>query len=263
MSINSYLENLAGELILSSLEKDSIKTSINALKIRLNSYFESEIEEQFVFGSYPRVTILPRKVDDDSDIDYMIVFDNLNNYKPQTFLDRLRRFAEIKYSTSEIYQSSPTMVLELNHIKFELVPAYKSYSGMYYISDGNGGWMSTYPNDFNEQLTKANNNNNMYKIKPLVRLIKEWNVKVNYHDLTSYKIEERIAYNMTYSYYSCTSYVDYVKKAFNELKNITYSTSVKNRIDLALSRIDRATEYENDNMPYTALGEIKKVFPEV
>ena len=154
------------------------------------------------------------------------------------------------------------MVLELNHIKFELVPAYKSYSGIYYISDGNGGWMATYPNDFNAQLTKANNNNS-YKIKPLVRLIKEWNVKVNYHDLTSYKIEERIAYNMDYSYYSCTSYVDYVKKAFNELKNITYSNSVRNRIDLALNRIDKAIEYENDNMPYSALAEIKKVFPEV
>lgn len=262
MSVNSYLDDLAGKLILTTSEKDSIKTSIDTLKSRLNSYFGSEVKEQFEFGSYTRATILPRKVDEDSDIDYMVVFDNSNNYKPQTFLDKLRRFAEAKYSTSEIYQSSPTMVLELNHIKFELVPAYKSYSGTYYISDGNGGWMATYPNDFNTQLTTANNNNS-YKIKPLVRLIKEWNVKVNYHDLTSYKIEERIAYNMTYSYYSCTSYVSYIKKAFNELKNITYNTSVKNRIDLALSRIDKAIEYENDNMPYTALIEIKKVFPEV
>lgn len=262
MSVNSYLENLAGELILSSTEKDSIRISINTLYTRLNLYFESDIEEKFVFGSYSRVTILPRKVDENSDIDCMIVFDNSNNYKPQTFLDKLRRFAKAKYSTSEIYQSSPTIVLELNHIKFELVPAYKSYSGIYYISDGNGGWMATYPNDFNVQLTKANNNN-FFKVKPLVRLIKEWNVKVNYHDLTSYKIEERIAYNMVYSYYSCTSYVDYVKEAFKELKNITYSSSVRNRIDLALSRIDKAIEYENDNMLYLALVEIKKVFPEV
>ncbi len=262
MSVNSYLENLAGKLILSSSEKDSIKTSIDTLEYRLNSYFGSDIEEQFEFGSYPRVTILPRKVDDDSDVDYMVVFDNSNNYKPQTFLDRLRKFAEAKYSTSEIYQSSPTMVLELNHIKFELVPAYKSYSGTYYISDGKGGWMSTFPNDFNSQLTKANNNNS-YKIKPLVRLIKEWNVKVNYHDLTSYKIEERIAYNMDYSYIYCTSYTDYAKEAFNQLKNITYDSSIRNRIDTALERIDKALKYEKDNMPYSALGEIKKVFPEV
>ena len=96
---------------------------------------------------------MPRKVDENSDVDYMIVFDNSNNYKPQTFLDRLKRFTEAKYSTSEIYQSSPTIVLELNKIKFELVPAYNSW-GTYNIPDGNGGWMPTYPNDFNDKLLK-------------------------------------------------------------------------------------------------------------
>lgn len=44
--------------------------------------------------------------------------------------------------------------------------------------------MPTYPNDFNNTLTETNNNNS-YKIKPLVRLIKHWNVNVNYRDLTS------------------------------------------------------------------------------
>lgn len=111
---------------------------------------------------------MPRKVDENSDVDYMIVFDNSNNYKPQTFLDRLKRFAETKYSTSEIYQSSPTIVLELNKIKFELVPAYNSW-GTYYIPDGNGGWMPTYPNDFNDKLTETNNNNS-YKILFLLNI---------------------------------------------------------------------------------------------
>ena len=56
MSVNSYLEDLANKLILSSSEKDSITTSINTLKIRLDSYFGSELEEHFTFGSYARVT---------------------------------------------------------------------------------------------------------------------------------------------------------------------------------------------------------------
>lgn len=262
MTVNSYLENLVSKLILSSSEKDSITTSINTLQSRLNSYFGIELEEHFAFGSYTRVTILPRKVDDNSDVDYMVVFDNTNNYKPQTFLDKLRRFAEAKYSTSEIYQSSPTMVLELNHIKFELVPAYKSYSGTYYISDGNGSWIATYPNDFNTLLTKVNNNNS-YKIKPLVRLIKEWNVKVNNHDLTSYKIEEKIAYNMEYSYFSCNSYTDYAKEAFKQIKNITYDSRINNRIDRAIEIINKALELEKYGMPYSAEQKIKEVFPEV
>ena len=261
MSLNSYLSDCASNLVLSSSEKESITTSINTLESRLVSYFEDSIEEKFEFGSYTRGTILPRKVDEDSDVDYMVVFDNSNDYKPQTFLDRLKRFAQTKYSTSEIYQSSPTIVLELSNIKFELVPAYKRY-GTYYIPDGNDGWMATYPNDFNDKLTETNNNNS-YKIKPLVRLIKHWNVNVNYHDLTSYKIEESIAYNMTYSYYSCTSYTDYVKRAFDEIKKITTDTYILNRIDKALERINRAIDYENDGKPYSASEEIKKVFPEV
>ena len=70
-----------------------------------------------MFGSYIRGTILPRKADASSDIDIMVMFLNPNGYKPQTFLNRLKNFAEHYYSTSEIYQSNPTVVLELNHMR--------------------------------------------------------------------------------------------------------------------------------------------------
>jgi len=54
----------------------------------------------------------------------MVIFNIYDGQgKPQTYLDRLRELAEVKYSTSEISQSNPTIVLALNHIKFELVPA--------------------------------------------------------------------------------------------------------------------------------------------
>lgn len=124
MSVNSYLNSLASDLVLSNDENESIKKSISTLETRLKNWFGSAVIESFKFGSYTRGTILPRKVDSDSDIDYMVVFDNSNNYNPQTYLNRLKSFVENYYSTSEIHQSSPTIVLKLNHIKFELVPAY-------------------------------------------------------------------------------------------------------------------------------------------
>lgn len=261
MSVNSYLSNLASDLILSDQENDSIRVSINTLETRLKSWFGTAVKESFKFGSYTRNTILPRKADDESDIDYMIVFDNSDNCIPQTYLNRIRKFVENYYSTSDIHQSSPTIVLKLNHIKFELVPAYK-ISSTYYISDGNGNWMPTNPNDFNSKLTTVNNNNS-FKIKPIVRLIKNWNVNVNYRALKSYKIEEQIANNMVYSYYTCTNYIDYLKRAFDEIKKITYNSTITSRIDLAIERINKAAKYENDNMLYSALAEIKKVIPEV
>jgi tRNA nucleotidyltransferase (CCA-adding enzyme) len=109
-----------------------------------------------MFGSNTRGTILPRKVDSKSDVDYMVIFDNSGNKKPQAFLDRLKKFTEVKYSTSERSQSYPTIVLNLNHIKFELVPAYvySSYSSGYYIpKKGYLGdeWIFTDPSDLNQK----------------------------------------------------------------------------------------------------------------
>ncbi len=261
MSINTYLSNLASDLILSDQENENIRVSINTLETRLNSWFETDIIEKFKFGSYTRNTILPRKVDDSSDIDYMVVFNNYDNCTPQTYLNRLKKFVENYYSTSEIHQSSPTIVLKLNHIKFELVPAYKGWTS-YYIPDGNGSWMLTNPNDFNSKLTKANNNNS-YKIKPLVRLIKYWNINSNYRYFSSYKMEEKIANSYEFGSYFLNSYTDYVKSIFNLLKDMTYNPDVINRINRALDRINKSIELENAGKPYSALEEIKKVFPEV
>ena len=257
MSVNSYLSDLASELVLSSTEKDNISTSVDAIKTRLGWYFSTDVEEKKVFGSYVRGTILPRKDDENSDVYIMVVFKNPYGYKPQTFLNKLKAFAEKYYSSSEIYQSSPTIVLELHHIKFELTPAYKSY-GSYYIPNGPSEWMYTDPDGFYNTLTQCNVNNS-YKIKPVVRLLKHWNIKKNYRDLASFSLEKKIAEEMTYSYITCTSYTDYLKKA---LETIKYSTNYS-RVNTAISHIDAALDYEKQGMPYTALSEIKEAFPEV
>lgn len=257
MSVNSYLQDLGSKLVLSSDEKSGITTSINSIKDRLMSYFGEEVIEKIVFGSYTRETILPRKVDENSDIDLMVVFKNSNNYKPQSFLNRLKNFAETKYSRSEVYQSSPTIVLELNHIKFELVPAYISY-GMYYIPQNSSEWMYTNPNNFNEKLIECNKNNS-YKIKPIVRLLKHWNIQRNSRQLSSYQLEDKIASEMAYSYITCTSYTDYLKSALSNLR--TYYNA--NNVDKCISKVDEALKYEKDKMAYSAMSKIKEVFPEV
>lgn len=257
MSVNSYLQDLGSSLVLSSNEKGSITTSIDTLKSRLTSYFGDDVIEKIIFGSYTRETILPRKADEDSDIDLMVVFKNPNNYKPQSFLNKLKNFAEAKYSTSEIYQSSPTIVLELNHIKFELVPAYVYY-GMYYIPKNSSEWMYTNPNDFNNKLMECNKNNS-YKIKPVVRLLKHWNIQKNSYRLYSYELESKIANEMTYAYISCTSYTDYLKSALGKLRTYYNATEINN----AIAKINEALQNERDGYPYTAMNKIKEVFPEV
>lgn len=120
MSVQTHLSSRASSAILSDSEKTSIDTSISTLQSRLKSYFGSDLTTHFRFGSSTRGTILPRSMDAHSDIDYMIVFADENS-KPQTYVSRLKRFAENDYASSDIAQAHPTVALKLNHIKFDLV----------------------------------------------------------------------------------------------------------------------------------------------
>lgn len=254
LSVNTYLQNLASSLVLSESEKSSVTTSVNTIKNRLDNYF-SDITEKKIFGSYSRETILPRKADENSDVDIMVVFSNPNGYKPQSFLYRLKKFAEYYYNSSEIYQSSPSLVLELNHIKFELTPSYVTYS-TYYIPDGPSNWKSTDPDGFSSVLLQCNKNNG-YKIKPVIRLLKHWNIQKNGRDLPSFLLEKTLAEELKYSYFSCSTYTDYLKAGLDKIK---YKTDY-NKVETAIDYVNKAISYEEQGMPYSAEQEVKKAFP--
>ena len=93
------------------------------------SWFGSDVIENFKFGSYTRGTILPRKVDSESDIDYMVVFNNYDGCKPQAYLNRLNRFVKyyikidiegseaslLKGATNIIKRDRPILLLAIYH----------------------------------------------------------------------------------------------------------------------------------------------------
>ncbi len=193
MTINSYLTGLANLAILRDDEKASVQRSITALQSRLTNHFGNQLGQHFVFGSYSRGTILPRSMDPQSDIDYIVVFAD-TGLQPQSYLDRLRRFAEVQYARSEVAQSHPTVVLELNHIRFELVPAVQNwFSGLQIPAKGSDyqSWQDTDPNGFNQTLSSTNQANGNL-IKPLVRVMKYWNASAR-HPFESYALEQHIA----------------------------------------------------------------------
>lgn len=259
MSTNTHLVSLASNLVLSNTENSSISTSINTMSVRLEGYFGSGITNHFKFGSSTRGTILPRKADSNSDIDYMIIFNTLDGQKkPQTYLDRLKTFAEKKYSTSEISQSHPTIVLSLNHIKFELVPAIDNYG--YQIPSPASSWTewtSTNPTEANQKIidkNKAENN----QIKPLVRLIKYWNATQG-HPYTSFSLEQ---YIVNKYYWSCTSLRDYFYAFWSDFSCSNDTAQyIKDKVERAKKYAVQAKTYEDDNMPYSAEIEIKKIVP--
>ena len=262
MSVNSYLTQVSSKLVLSDKENTIINTSINSLQTRLNSFFGQLITNHFQFGSNTRGTILPRKADSKSDIDYMIVFDTSGGKKnPKIYLDLLRKFIDAKYSASEIKQSSPKIVLSLDDIHFELVPAifelesYEIPSPKSFWTE----WMSTDPISIKKDIqdkNKSNHNN----IKPLVRLAKYWNAKNN-HPYTSFSLEKHIVDRY---FLFCTSLKDYFYSLWDEISyGINTSLDIVDLIDSAKKHIRRARDFERDNMPASAEKEIKKIVPEL
>jgi hypothetical protein len=269
MSVNTYLTSLATVLVLKGYEEDNINSSISTLKTRLGYYFfGSRMAEHFMFGSKTRGTILPRKADENSDIDYMIIFNTAGGtYKPQTYLNQIKQFAEKYYYRSEIRQSHPTVVLELNHIKFDLVPA--TYSSGYpwatlpyqipsSASDWND-WMSTDPNGFNQKLTSANVAHN-YEIKPLVRLIKYWNA-INGKCFASFSLEN---YIVDYSFLNLSSLKPFFYNFWDNF-SCGYGTSqyIVDRVQRAKECISRTRQYEQQGFDGLAENEIKKLLPPI
>lgn len=257
MSVLSFLTDTASNAVLSSTEQSSITTSVTTLQSRMGLYFDSGvIKQHFRFGSSSRGTILPRSMDEHSDIDYMIVFSE-NNATPQTYLNRLKAFVDKYYSSSEIRQSSPTIVLELNHIKFDLVPATTTYwLEEIQIPNKSGGWMSTNPNDFNATL-EAKNKEHKSLIKPTIRLFKYWNATAGY-PFESFDMEKWVC---GLSFWWLTNQKDYFLSVIENLNtNSLYAQWVNNEITRAKNIVANVRQYEKDEKPVTAETEIKKLF---
>jgi hypothetical protein len=256
MSVLSFLTNTASSAVLSATEQSSIATSITTLQSRMSLHFDSgAIAQHFRFGSSTRGTILPRSMDEQSDIDYMVVFRD-GSATPQTYLNRLKAFVEKRYGSSEIYQSNPTIVLELNHIKFDLVPATKTWLGEFQIPNVAGGWMTTNPNDFNATLD-AKNKEHKSLIKPTVRLFKYWNATAGF-PFQSYEMEKWVC---SLSFWFLANQKDYFLAVIENLNTSTsYSQRVNNEITRAKNIVANVRQYEKDEMPVTAENEIKKLF---
>lgn len=256
MSVLSFLTDTASSAVLSTTEQSSITTSITTLQSRMALHFDSGvIAQHFRFGSSTRGTILPRSMDEKSDIDYMVVFSD-GSATPQTYLNRLKTFVEKRYGSSEIYQSSPTIVLELNHIKFDLVPATKTWLGELQIPNGSGGWMTTNPKDFNTTL-EAKNKEHKSLIKPTIRLFKYWNATAGF-PFQSFEMEKWVC---GLSFWFLTNQKDYFLAVIENLNtNSSYSQWVNDEITRAKNIVAKVRQCEKDQMPVTAENEIKKLF---
>lgn len=198
MSINNRLATFAQqELVLShnDTERDKINGSLTQLEKVLKDKLTTNAKEFIRFGSFTRNTILPRKYDAKSDVDLMVVFNtNLTKLTSGTYRKKILDIVSVAYPNSVSKKDFPAIKLELNHIMFDIVPAYcdESWgSKYYYIPDSGDGWRRTTPNDINDSLASKNQSYGNNVIRNTIRLCKHWNAGAGF-PLESYTMEKDI-----------------------------------------------------------------------
>ncbi|MGB3183777.1 MAG: hypothetical protein WBB45_20460 [Cyclobacteriaceae bacterium] len=214
MSIENKLITFAQqELVLARTdnERDKIKTSLDHLESILRKRLSGEIREFRRFGSWTRNTLLPRRYDERSDVDLLVVFKD-NGYTPQTYRSWIHDVIENSYPNSISKKDNPTVRLELNHIVFELTPAIHKYNNTYHIPQTNQHWQSTTINDINDELKRKNQQSNGC-LRNVIRLCKYWNASHAY-PLKSYEMEKTIVNNYN-SYFNNT-----LNEFINAMRNI-------------------------------------------
>jgi len=267
VSIDNYLRTLSYKFYLKKdeTEKNKINRSVDTLLNNLDKEMGCFIHERFIFGSYERDTILPRSIDSKSDVDIMVVF-NHSEYdrSPTTYRKWLKDFADKYYKNrygSTVKRSFPTVVIELNNIHYDLVPAKEDVGFVYgkalFIPDKNDGWQVTDPSDVSESITRANKKYNNI-VKPIVRLLKAWNCTKDY-PYDSYKLELEIS-RMNFSgdniesgfFYAArnlpTSWSDTQTKT-NKLKSLKYNLD-NAKYYLELNDSDKAKQWLHRVLPY-------------
>jgi predicted nucleotidyltransferase len=197
MGINGKLVTFAQqELVLShnETERERIEASIGQLEKVLKDKLGSGIKELIRFGSFTRNTILPRKYDPNSDVDLMVVFNTNSGKKtPGTYRKNILDIVSATYLNSISKKDFPAVKLTMNHIMFDIVPAYcdESWGKTYYIPSNNDSWRSTSPNDINKSLASKNTSYGNNVIRNTIRLCKHWNALAGY-PLESYLMEKEI-----------------------------------------------------------------------
>ena len=259
MSLATYLKSTADALTMTDREAEAVEASLTALRRGLAEHFEDAIKEQITFGSFRRRTNLPRCADPYSDVDHMVVFREGGSVRPRTLLDRLKRFADERYRRSVVTQSSPAVVVILNHTRFDLVPAYKDWLNDYRIPARKSDfqdWVDTEPNDFNLVLDRRHRDTG-YQMKPLIRLVKYWNA-VNGYPFETHKLEKSVAGQW---YPFCTSLPEYLFSAFDGLSNMNLRSKRREAVERALKIISETKRAGRSGVETAAQAEIQRLLP--
>lgn len=263
MSVLTYLQSAAEQLTLNEPERERMSQMVTRVQANLAAHFSSGIiRKQFCFGSWARRTALPRRIDPESDIDYMIVFDRTSRVRPQALMDRLRGFAEECFPRSETHQSRPTVVLSLNRYRLELVPAYDHWFWGLQIPARTSDyldWTSTDPATVETELNRKDADHGRH-IRSIVRLLKYWNV-VNNYVFDSFAIE-RAVIDHSFSWVASNLQAR-LFSVIDGLPTSGLSKAKRASVEEAREIVNRVEHLQANEFPEYAEIEVTRLIPEI
>jgi predicted nucleotidyltransferase len=260
----NYLSNLSSQLYLPERESEKIRTSLKTIKDKLVvDFFDYGLKEVKPFGSFDRQTLLSRTVDSESDVDILIVFDE-KRWEAQTYLNKLKQFATDNYTRADNYQDHPTIVLELNPVKFELTPCIhveKAFlvSEKYLIPKKQGSdieWITTEPDQLKDKIGEFTTTKKT--LLDVIHLMKYLNVLAN-KPYSTFRLENFVITNFDweenhgYNFFKMIDNLDDLGRGDIHGEFNDRLQKHKSKIKLLLS---------NDMEEY-AIMELSKLLPEI
>jgi len=202
-TVSSAFDELHNRQGLTNAQQDVASSRVGGLRTFFATNFDMR-EPVFAVGSYDRKTIC----DQERDIDLMAPFKpyGANGYweryknDSRTFLYWVRDRLNDHYHSTQVSSRQVCVKLDFTRIETDVTPCFPRNGDGYLMPNGSGGWMATNP-PYHTQFMDGANGNHDWDLKPLVRLIKWWNIANNHH-LRSFHVElmvERIQRGCTIS----------------------------------------------------------------
>jgi len=231
---------------LSPNQRDKIKTSHKHLREKILQPLDY-VSQTFLTGSYKKKTL----INPANDIDVFVVLSGYTQYdiKPNTILDKLKKDLNITYPKTPVKQDKPCIVIEFNHVTFELTPAIEvenTWGDNYFyipeISKSNTWQLVENPRILEKKLTEANKQLNQ-KLNPLIKMMKKCKVQ---HNLKTPSFEmEKMAID---SLYSIDGFRDGIQKLLEIYSWYNYSKllEIKNKSDSEFATFCRDVLFGSD-----------------
>jgi hypothetical protein len=188
-TVNAAFTELQSRLALTPKQRDIAAGRL----ANLQTFFPANYvvaKAPWAIGSYGRGTI----VRPERDIDIMVALavpEYWVRYKSDSrvFLRWLRDGLNRKYANTRVGVRGIAVHLALGEgLEVDLVGGFHRTGGGFLIPDGSGGWQSTNP-PFHDQLMTDANVRTSSALKPLVRVMKAWNIMGNGGRLHSFHLE--------------------------------------------------------------------------